>query len=257
MKCLLEGITYVSVQILSFTFIFLLILFRHVQTALCSLFCFSMYCKFQLCREGPLHSVLHPLKTFFKHEALWAAELMIPGFQQVCVSWLGSLTSNKVWLPIKAFPVADTVLAALSHVDSQRSNRGELIVLSLLQWRNAGTHSSLPDFIFSEPVTGIYFLTSAKFQRKWPQISNVTADTQKDVQTRIEFLWECRLWRSLKLFISETISICIKGFTSEKWFCLNCCFLKIIGRRKEPFCESGLARTMLVACHYTQQSILH
>lgn len=40
------------------TFITLRILCRHVQTALCSLFCFCMYCKFHLCSEWPLHSVL-------------------------------------------------------------------------------------------------------------------------------------------------------------------------------------------------------
>jgi len=86
------------------------------------------------------------IEDFFKHAALWAAELMIPGFQQVRVSWLGSLTSNNVWLPIKAFPVADTDLAVLSHVDSQRSNGGEPIAWSFLQWRNAGTYSPLTDF---------------------------------------------------------------------------------------------------------------
>lgn len=87
------------------------------------------------------------IEDFFQCVALWAVELMISGFQQLCVSWLGSLTSNKVWLPIKAFPVADTVLTALSHAGSQRSNKGELIVCLCLQWRNAATLSPLPFFV--------------------------------------------------------------------------------------------------------------
>lgn len=132
-------------------------------------------------RATPFSAV--SVEDFFKHAALWAAELMIPGFQQLCVSWLGSLTSNKVWLPIKAFPVADTVLTALSHVDSQRSNKGELIARSRLQWKNAGTLHPLPDFFFffSKLFIAKYFLSSRKFQWKWPQSSNVTEDTQKDI----------------------------------------------------------------------------
>lgn len=106
------------------------------------------------------------IEDFFKRAALWAAELMIPGFQQLCVSWLGSLTSNKVWLPIKAFPVADTVLTALSHVGSQRSNKGELIARSRSQWRNAGTPFPLSDKTCYSKTLSIFRQIAVKMATK-------------------------------------------------------------------------------------------
>lgn len=191
MKCLSQVIAWVCLSQL-FPFTFVLISFDFMSTCSNStlfplLFLHVLLIAALQSRATPF--IPASIEDFLKRAALWAAELMIPGSQQLCVSWLGSLTSNKVWLPIKAFPVADTGLTALSHVDAQRSNKGELITCLRLKWANAQTLSPLSDFfVFSKLVKTKYFLSSGKFQWKWPQSSNVIGDTQKDIQTHIKFL---------------------------------------------------------------------
>lgn len=229
MKCLSEVIAWVCLSQL-FPSTFVLISFDFMSTCSNStlfplLFLHVLHIPVPQSRATPFS----PASTehFLKRAALWAAELMIPGSQQLCVSWLGSLTSNKVWLPIKAFPVADTGLTALSHVDAQRSNKGELITRSRLQWGNACTLSPLPDFfVFSKLVKTKYFVfwqisvkMATKLKCDWGYSKGHTNTYQVSLR-----IWakDCCFYMRLHLSQSKDLYLKSDFVLNGIFFPLNC-----------------------------------